>query len=255
MQSDIVSLAARELMPLMTDIDVNGPDEKAVLERMKRWDGAMDRTKSEPLIFAAWLRELNRVLFADRLGDSFSTFWNQRAGLVKSIFTAHPEWCARPGTAPQADDCKTRSAEAFERALKWLTDRYGRNADLWRWGDAHQAQFVHRIFERVPVIDQLVNLRLPVDGGDYTLNRGAFRVSDDHQPFADVHGAGFRAIYDLADLSRSRFMIATGQSGNPLSSHFTDLARTWRDVDYITIAGSRDELIKNGGQSLTLEPH
>jgi penicillin G amidase len=32
--------------------------------------------------------------------------------------------------------------------------------------------------------------------------------------FASVHGPSYRAIYDLADLDRSRFIAAPGQSGN-----------------------------------------
>jgi penicillin amidase len=154
----------------------------------------------------------------------------------------------------QAGDCRVRSAEALKRALAWLAEHYGRDFDLWRWGDAHRTQFVHRIFDRIPVVSRFVNLRLAADGGNYTLNRAGYRVADEQQPFADVHGAGYRALYDLADLSRSRFVIATGQSGNPLSSHFTDFTTLWRDVDYVTIAGSRDEVVGNGGQLLTLVP-
>ena len=36
-------------------------------------------------------------------------------------------------------------------------------------------------------------------------------------PFGAVHAAGYRAIYDLADPDRSRWIAATGQSGHPLS--------------------------------------
>jgi penicillin amidase len=253
-QADIVSPAAQDLLPLMTDIQPAAADAKAMLERLKQWDGKMDRSRPEPLVFAAWLRELERGLLADKLGDVFPSFWEQRAGLVKTILTAHREWCARKGATPAPDDCRARIAEAYGRALGWLAERYGRDMGLWRWGDAHRAQLVHRIFARIPVIDRLVNLRLPVGGGDYTIDRAAYRVENERAPFADVHGAGYRAIYDLADLSRSRFMIATGQSGNPFSSHFTDLAERWRDVDYVTISGNRDALIQAGGDVLTLVP-
>ena len=46
--------------------------------------------------------------------------------------------------------------------------------------------------------------------------------------FRQVHGAGLRAVYDLADLDASRFVIATGQSGNPLSSHWGDFLELWQ---------------------------
>lgn len=253
-QADNVSLPARELLPLLSNIDVTEPQAKAVLERMKRWNGLMDREKPEPLIYSAWLRELNRALFSEKLGDLFPNFWNERPALVKSVLTAHPEWCAKKGATPQAGDCRARVAEAFERALGWIAARFGKDPELWRWGDAHQAQFVHRIFERIPVIDRLVNRRLAADGGDFTLNRAAFSIADNARPFADIHGAGFRSIYDLGDLALSRFMIATGQSGNPLSAHFTDLVRRWRNFDYVTLSGTAAQLMANGGQRLVLAP-
>jgi penicillin amidase len=46
-------------------------------------------------------------------------------------------------------------------------------------------------------------------------------------PFENIHGAGYRAVYDLADLENSRFVIAGGQSGHPLSRHYRDLAGLW----------------------------
>jgi penicillin amidase len=52
---------------------------------------------------------------------------------------------------------------------------------------------------------------------------------------AAAHGAGFRAIYDLADLDRSLFIAAPGQSGHRLSLHSRDLLERWRDGKYVTI--------------------
>ena len=68
------------------------------------------------------------------------------------------------------------------------------------------------------------------------------REHDPARPFASVHGAGVRAIYDLADLDRSRFMIATGQSGNPRSAHYRDFIERWRDLEYVRLAGRRQDI-------------
>jgi penicillin amidase len=50
-----------------------------------------------------------------------------------------------------------------------------------------------------------------------------------HGSFESVHGPAFRAVYDLADLDHSLFVVAPGQSGNLLSSHAGDFLRRWRD--------------------------
>jgi penicillin G amidase len=49
------------------------------------------------------------------------------------------------------------------------------------------------------------------------------------EAFEAIHGASFRGVYDLADLDRSLFMMAPGQSGNPLSRHARDFLTRWRD--------------------------
>ena len=83
------------------------------------------------------------------------------------------------------------------------------------------------------------------------MNRGGARFSGPMESrFADVHGAGFRAVYDLADLDNSRFMIATGQSGNPLSPLYGSLAQRWRDGDYLRLVGGGTKV----AHRLTLNP-
>ncbi len=72
--------------------------------------------------------------------------------------------------------------------------------------------------------------------------------------FQHLDGAGYRAIYDLADLDRSHFMIATGQSGNPLSPHYSDLLERWRDGRYIPIAGRPADLERGAVGKLVLRP-
>jgi penicillin amidase len=64
--------------------------------------------------------------------------------------------------------------------------------------------------------------------------------------FPVVHGAGLRAVYDLADLDASRFMIAPGQSGHPLSRHWRDLAAPWADGALLRLDGERSALARSG---------
>ena len=73
-------------------------------------------------------------------------------------------------------------------------------------------------------------------------------------PFARTQGGGFRGLYDLSDLDKSRFMITTGESGHIFSAHYGDLAALWIDVKSITITGTEDELRAKGAKELTLAP-
>jgi hypothetical protein len=77
-----------------------------------------------------------------------------------------------------------------------------------------------------------VNIRQPTSGGDFTLQRAA-TPGDGPDPFANTHAAGYRGVYDFADPDSSVFIIATGQSGHPLSRHYDDLGELWRRGEYI----------------------
>jgi penicillin G amidase len=124
----------------------------------------------------------------------------------------------------------------------------------WEWGAEHQALLRHQVYAHVPPFDRLSDLSLPSSGGFYTLDRGGgYEVAAD-MPFARTHGGGFRGLYDLADPAKSRFMIATGESGHIFSSHYGDLTPLWNDVKSITLTGSENELKQAGGEELTLKP-
>jgi hypothetical protein len=51
-----------------------------------------------------------------------------------------------------------------------------------------------------------------------------------------VHRRGYRGVYDFADPDSSVFIIATGQSGHPLSRHYDDLGELWRRGEYIPMS-------------------
>ena len=250
---DTVSIAAIDLLPLMLTTEPDDPAAADVLALLRDWDFRMDRDRPEPLIFATWLRELNRRLYADELADLFPDYWHLRPRTVQHMLTEATEWCDVQGTAA-AETCGEVLETSFTAALADLVDRHGDDPAEWRWGDAHVAPFPHRVVSRVPILSSILDNSVETDGGDFTVNRGATAVVPEDGPFRHVHGAGYRAIYDLSDLSQSRFMIATGQSGNPLSPHFADLIEPWRDGGWLTLGQTPDELRRTAIGTLVLRP-
>jgi len=202
-----------------------------------QWDGRMDREQAAPLVFFSWIRELNRVLLSDELGAAFADFQYPKMDLLARILTDGQTWCDDIGTEAR-EDCAVQLTAALEAAIDGLALRFARPVDRLRWGEAHIARFAHPVFSRVPLFDALFGYALETDGGNYTLNKAGVRVTGPRDSlFEDIHGAGYRAVYDLAKLDDSRFMIATGQSGNPLSPLYGNLAERWRDGIYVILDG------------------
>ncbi|MGQ9369958.1 penicillin acylase family protein [Azospirillum sp. A39] len=253
-QMDAVSPAARGLLPLMLEVPVGGDARAAAaVDLLKGWDGTMDRDRPEPLIYEWWLRELKRTLFADELGELFGETFYERNEIVRRALTDRRHWCDDVAT-PAMESCADALVASLRSALDRLEDRHGGAPAAWRWGAEHRAPLAHRVLSRIPGFDAVFGLAVETDGSGTTVNRGGSRIADPDAPFAHVHGAGYRAVYDLADLARSRFVIATGQSGNPFSPHWGDFVERWRDGGTVTLSGDRAALEAAGADRLILQP-
>jgi len=112
----------------------------------------------------------------------------------------------------------------------------------------------HQPFTRIPVLAGLFDLRIENGGGNYTVNRGGYSASDAAQPFAHIHGASLRAIYDLSDLDRSLYMHSSGQSGNRLSPLYGSFIERWRDVRFMPMTTTRAAYAADALGTLTLTP-
>ncbi|HKX07416.1 MAG TPA: penicillin acylase family protein [Stellaceae bacterium] len=239
-QRDTFSPIADRLLPLMLKTPVTTPQAQAALDRLKDWDRRMDKDKPEPLIFTAWLRDFNRVVFANRLGTAFDDYWSLHPDAIAGILTTHQDWCDdRILTVPKT--CPEQLSAALLLALSELTAAYGPDMSEWRWGRAHMAEFSHRLFSAVPVLGRYLDTSIAADGGLDTVNRGGFLVRSATRPYQDTLGPGLRMVVDMGDPDHARFMIVPGEAGNPLSEHYADLVRPWRD-GYMLMIDTRNSV-------------
>jgi penicillin amidase len=250
-QLDTVSFTARSLLPLVgADLWFTGepaPDgtperlRQRALDLLAAWNGEMSEHLPEPLIYQAWLRALQDRLIRDDLGPLADTFTHIEPLLIERVYRnvdGASVWCDVVQSAV-VESCTDLSRIALDEALLDLTERYGPNVESWRWGDAHQATHDHPVLGDVAVLRYFVNIRQSTSGDDNTLLRGKTR-GDGPNPFLNVHGAGYRGVYDFADPDSSVFITSTGQSGHPLSRFYDDLGEAWRRGDYVPMSLDRD---------------
>lgn len=67
-------------------------------------------------------------------------------------------------------------------------------------------------------------------------------------------GATFREIMDPSNWDRSVATSAPGQSGQPGSRHFSDLAKLWGEEQYFPLPFSEAAIQSNAEATLTLTP-
>lgn len=250
-QLDSVSFTARSLLPLIgADLWFTGqPAPRGTPERQRQialalladWNGEMNEHLPEPLIYAAWIRALQERLIRDELGPLADEFNHVEPLFIERVYRdieGASVWCDIVQSAPR-ETCTDMARLALDDALIRIGEKYGTALETLRWGDAHQATHDHQVLGEVPVLRYFVNIRQSTSGGDNTLLRG--RTSgEEPDPFQNVHGAGYRGVYDFADPDSSVFVTSTGQSGHFLSRHYDDLAQLWRRGEYIPMSLDAD---------------
>jgi penicillin amidase len=246
--ADVVSIFARELRPHLATVTLRNELSRRALAMLASWDGAIRRDRPEPLIFNAWMRQLTLALLRDEDKYDLSEYAGNRASMIMHAFDGTSAFCR-----DRVGGCTKVVADALATSLDDLSKQFPGDPAFWRWDSVHYAPFRHPLFESIPVVREFTRFRVPTDGDFFTVNRGATQFSDPREPFADIHGAGYRAIYDLSNLDNSRFIVAPGQSGHPLSAHWGDLLDLWSNGRHVTLAGTRAELAADG-DTLTLAP-
>lgn len=250
-QLDTVSYTARTLLPLIgadlwftgsaAPTDTPARQRQIALRLLSEWNGEMNEHLPEPLIYAAWLRALQKRLIIDDLGPLAGEFTHVEPLFIERVFRnvdGAAAWCNVQQSAP-TETCTDMARLALDDALVWINDRYGPALESLRWGDAHQATHDHEILGAVPLLRFFVNIRQSTSGGDNTLQRG-LSSGEDPNPFQNVHSAAYRGVYDFADPDSSVFITSTGQSGHFLSRYYDDMAQLWRRGEYIPMSLDAD---------------
>lgn len=228
LQSDI------ESTPLKTAVQSWLPQLTAgahtvIVAALAAWDGRMDRHRPEPLIATAWVDHLARRVLADDLGPLFDNWWFWQFDTLHRAMSDEA-WCDDIKT-PTVETCRQQIALALDDALAELERHYGGDWRKWQWGDAHRVGFTHPIWRNVPLLRDWLDADLPTDGDNATVSRGSPLPSKGDGLYPHVHGATLRFAIDLGQPDQPLFALAGGQSGNPLSSHYDDLLKPWRDGD------------------------
>jgi penicillin amidase len=260
-QLDTVSFTARALLPLIgRELWFTGeaaPDRtperrrQIALDLLAAWNGEMSEHLPEPLIYTAWMRALQLRLIRDELGPLAEEYKRLQPLFLERVYRdidGAAVWCdVRQSSI--VETCAEIARAALDDALQLLEETYGATVTAWRWGDAHEAQHDHSVLGEVPGLGAIVNIRQSTSGGDNTLLRGRI-AGEGPTPFANVHAAAYRGVYDFADPESSVFITSTGQSGHFLSRHYDDLGVLWRRGEFIPMTLD-PELARAGSVGVT----
>ncbi len=240
-QADLPSLGTLRLLPFIRKAQSAHPLAAAAQRQLADFDGKMAADRAAPLIFWAWARQLTLAVFADELGQPLldRTLGGRsfRDALEGVLERNDAFWCDDKAT-PAAEGCAQQQDAAFTRALDELQAAHGADVSTWQWGKAHQARSEHRPFSRVKALAPWFELRTPVGGDTYTVNVSRVAMKPDAatgELYLDEHGPSLRALHDLGDPTKSRFMHSSGQSGNVFSPLYRSFVKRWAGVESVPL--------------------
>ncbi|MGE4067155.1 MAG: penicillin acylase family protein [Vicinamibacterales bacterium] len=288
LQQDTLSLPARALVPLLTPIRARlgggvslspgalptspftgrnstifaarvgrkdgdvAPEVVKAIDALLGWDYRLDASSNEALLYEFWMMKLQPKAYEPRLTDyARRTF---RAWDVRRVV----EWMTDPGPAYGVDRKAREQARdgillsALVEAVEEIEQRYGgsRLFDM-TWGDIHTADFVHPLAQADGAGDLFAVAPVPRGGDAYTLLASTSLSAANTK---QLSGASFAFVFDVADWDRSVGLSAPGQSAQPLSPHYKDLAGPWGRGDYFPLIFSRAAVEQGARSRLTLEP-
>ncbi len=263
LQMDVTSMPWRELRDFVLSLSVDAaadPDAARALEILRVWDGEVSADSPGAAIYEGFAADLTQRLARAKAPGSWS--WAIGAGFGQVVpYTLFSTRAMsrlvrllreRPDGWFDGSDWTAESVAALGGTVRWLADHHGDDPAGWGWGHVRQVTLEHPIGVRRP-LDRIFNLGPVPIGGD--ANTPMQVSAGPLDPFGRPGAlANTRCVIDLGDPAASRFSLAGGQSGNPLSRHYRDLYELWLAGDGAPMPWTELEVAAATRDTLTLEP-
>jgi len=246
LQHDAVAWNAEQLVPLLAHVKAEDAEVESARTQVVSWDKDLLRSSAVATIYVVWEEKALQLLVAGKITGPLAAEYGARGGDVLVPALTHPgkPWFGPNGTA----DRDSLLIRALAAAVKDLKEKYGNDMSKWAWGSVHSATFRHPLAVN-PQMAALFNIG-PISRDGY----GLTPFSTGGKGFSQTIGATFREIMDVSDWDRSVGTSAPGQSGQPGSRHFSDLAKMWGDERYFPLPYSDSAVSSNTEATLMLVP-
>lgn len=246
-QHDDTSLPGLALAKLLGGVDLKDAGLEPHAKRLAGWDGRLGVDSEAGPLYAVWLRELQQGFYAPHVPKELAAAAVSLGGLPNMLAALEKPDAKWFGDDPRAgrDKLLRETFAAAVEQLKKLPE-----ARQQRWGALHTATFKHPLGALDPGIAKAFDVGPFERPGDANTPNNT-RYDDQ---FRQVHGATYRHLIDLADWDRAVATSAPGQSGQPGSPHYADLAPLWAKGEYFPLAYSRAKVEAATRHRLTLRP-
>ncbi|WP_409367142.1 penicillin acylase family protein [Lysinibacillus sp. 38-6] len=230
LQMDQHNLYAREFLPdLLTSIKSMDKDKKysEVIALLEDWNMVDAKELGAPLVFHTLMLQLQEVLFKEQMPEDMYNMmygkFNITDQLLRKTYAGETSiWMDEQGGVDAA------VYKAFERTVAQIQDQFGKTVSKWQWGDFHQLTFDHSLGSASPILAAYFNAKkVPIGGSKVTV-----QAADNDLAGNVNHGASWRFVADVGDLSSAYHIVGPGQSGHVKSDWYQDQVMDWANGNY-----------------------
>jgi penicillin amidase len=244
-------MLARRLVTLLKPLQSDDPNAKKGLELLKNWDARDGADSAAAAVFEVWISNHLGAALLKAVEPKAADLIAPEASSISPIVAYLESPDEKLGANPAAARDRILS-ESLSGAVAEVSDRLGTDSLMWRWGRLHVAKFDHAL---VPLADkataaQLIVGPLAYGGAANVPHAATYRRSDYHL----TAGASFRMVLDVGNWDASRAVNTPGQSGDPFSGHYRDLAPLWATGQYVPLLYSRAAVEAATAEAITLTP-
>jgi len=222
LQTDDLSIPARRLGAVIAAVQGSG-DDAIGLDLLRRWDHHLAADSAAAALFEVWWSQHLKPALLDLLAPDPTVRALVAPGDAETLLAL----LERPDH--RLPDRDTLLARTLAAAVADCRARMGPDLASWAWGRLHHGYFEHPLATVVPGMIDVGPL--PKGGSSQTPMNAGYRLSD----FRVTSGASFRMVIDVGNWDNSRAINAPGQSGDPRSPHYADLAPLWAEGDYVPL--------------------
>lgn len=269
-QMDFVSPYAKNIVKYVfsafNDVKITDENLAASLQMLKDWNYEMSEFSQVPTIYATFLKYLLKNIFEDEMGhDLFNEFvfvanipYRSLERVLENPFCT---WFDNV-TTPQAESENEIIRKSLADALTELESKHGKDIAGWQWGKVHKVTFKHALSGASGLLDNVIDIG-PYDiGGDGTTifnteypfyeSIGKYPLFS-HKEFENTLGPAMRYIYDFSKPDEFYMILTTGESGNVMSDHYSDMSKMWLRGGYVKVRTDIKSITSQNNKLLRIE--
>ena len=235
LQNDVLSIPARRLTALLAPLSSSDATTQRALDFLRGWDARLGADSPQAALEEIWnLRHLRKAFREAVLKPEDAAVLTTTDMNVMLAGLERPD--ARFGDNPAASRDQVLLT-TLKAAWEEMEKLQGPEPSMWQWGKLHFNLNEHPF---APAVDDAMRARINVgpiakNGSEHTPNQSLARPTD----FREMNGPSVRVVVDVGNWDNSRAVNHPGQSGDPASPHYRDLAPLWVDGRYFALLYSR----------------